>query len=145
LARDSFQAAQKILQDNEGQFPAKSKEAVQTQALLAKIGNGMSSVSPVDKSGLDRSKLSISVENGSGVAGTAGKAAKVLQDLGYNVVSTGNADNFNYEGVTIQVKDPLSNFVNLLKKDLSGDYTITSGTSDLAPDSPTDCIIIIGK
>jgi cell division protein FtsL len=145
LARDSFQAAQKILQDNESQFPAKSKEALQTQALLAKIENGMSSVSPVDKSGLDRSKLSVTVENGSGVAGTAGKAAKVLQDLGYNVVSTGNADNFNYEGVTIQIKDTQSNFVNLLKKDLANDYTITSGTSDLASDSPTDCIIIIGK
>jgi cell division protein FtsL len=145
LARDSFQAAEKILQDNESQFPAKSKEAIQTQDLLAKIENGLSSVSPVDKSGLDRSKLSITVENGSGVEGTAGKAAKILKDLGYNVVSTGNADNFNYEGVTIQVKDPQSNFVNLLKKDLANDYTVTSGTSDLAPDSSTDAVIIIGK
>jgi outer membrane PBP1 activator LpoA protein len=145
LARDSFQAAEKILNDNKTKFPSKSKEAVQTQDLLAKIENGLAQVSPIDKSGLDRSKLSVAVENGSGAEGTAGKAAKILQDLGYNVVSTGNADNFNYEGVTIQVKDPQSNFVNLLKQDLGNDYTITSGTSDLAPDSPTDCLIIIGK
>jgi hypothetical protein len=145
FARDSFLAAEKILNDNKAQFPAKSKEVIQTQDLLAKIENGLSSVSPVDKSGLDRSKLSITVQNGSGVEGTAGKAAKILKDLGYNVVSTGNADAFNYDGVTIKVKDAQSNFVNLLKKDLANDYTITSGTSDLAADSPTDCLIIIGK
>jgi len=145
LARDSFQAAEKILNDNKSKFTAKSTEAVQTQDLLVKIEAGLAQVSPIDKSGLDRSKLSIAIENGSGVEGTAGKAAKILQDLGYNVVSTGNADNFNYDGVTLKVKDPQSNFVNLLKKDLANDYTITSGTSDLAPDSPTDCLIIIGK
>jgi len=145
FARDSFQAAQKILQDNQAQFPAKSTEAIQTQALLGKIENGLSSVSPVDKSGLDRSKLSITVENGSGIEGTAGKAAKILQDLGYNVVSIGNADAFNYDGVTIRVKDPQSNFVNLLKQDLSRDYTIETSSADLPTDSPTDCVIIIGK
>jgi hypothetical protein len=145
FARDSFLGAQKILQDNQSQFPAKSTEETQTQTLLAKINDGLSHVSPVDKSGLDRSKLSIAVENGSGVEGTAGKAAKVLQDLGYNIVSTGNADNFNYVGVTIQAKASQSSFLNLLKKDLANDYTITTSSSDLTPDSPTDCVIIIGK
>src|SRR3989338_4443770 len=144
-ARDSFLAAQKILQDNKDKFPAKSKESLQTQDLLKKIKDGLSLVSPIDKSGLDRSKLSITVLNGSGVEGTAGKAANILKDFGYNVASTGNADNYNYTGVTIKVKPDQSNFLNLLKQDLAKEYTIKSTSSDLSPDSSTDALIIIGK
>ena len=144
-ARDSFLAAQKILQDNKDKFPTKSKESLQTQDLLKKIKDGLSLVSPIDKSGLDRSKLSITVLNGSGVEGTAGKAASILKDFGYNVASTGNADNYNYTGVTIKVKPDQSNFLNLLKQDLAKEYTIKSTSSDLSPDSSTDALIIIGK
>jgi hypothetical protein len=145
LARDSLQAAEKILKDNLAQFPAKSKENLQVQDLLKKIDSGLAQVSPIDKSGLDRSKLSVIVANGSGVEGTAGKGATILKDFGYNVVSTENADNFNYQGVTIKVKDAQSNFANLLKQDLSREYTIKASSSDLAADYPTDALIIIGK
>lgn len=145
LARDAFTSAEKILNDNLSFFPPKSKEAIQTQDLLKKIADGLSLVSPVDKSGLDRSKLSIAVANGSGVEGTAGKAATILKDLGYNVASTGNADNFNYVGVTIKVKSDQGKFINLLKQDLSKEYTITASSSDLSADSSTNALIIIGK
>ncbi|MBI4096783.1 MAG: LytR C-terminal domain-containing protein [Candidatus Levybacteria bacterium] len=145
LARDSFLSAQKILQENKDKFPAKSKELIQTQDLLKKIDEGLTQVSPVDKSGLDRSKLSITVTNGSGIEGTAGKAATILKDLGYNVTSTGNADNFDYQGVTIKAKKESSKFLDLLKKDLAKDYAIKSSSSDLSPDSSTDSLIIIGK
>jgi hypothetical protein len=145
LARDSYLAAQKILNDNKVKFPAKSTEAAQTQDLLNKINSGLAQVSPVDKSGLDRSKLSITVENGSGAEGVAGKAADVLKTLGYNIVTTGNADNFNYQGVTIKVKSDQKNFLNLLKQDLSKDYTVTASSSDFGSDSPTDALVIIGK
>ncbi len=145
LARDSFLLAQKILNDNKDKFPAKSQEANQTQDLLKKVESGLAEVSPVDKSGLDRSKLSVIVQNGSGTEGVAGKAADVLKELGYNVASTGNADNYNYTGVTVKVKKEKSNFLDLLKKDLSKDYTIKSSSSDLSSDSPTDALIIVGK
>lgn len=145
LARDSFLSAQKILNDNKNKFPAKSKELTQTQDLLQKIENGLAQVSSVDKSGLDRSTLSIAVVNGSGIEGTAGKAATILKDLGYNVASTGNADNFNYVGVTIKVKKEKNNFIELLKKDLSKDYIITSASSDPSSSFSTDALIIIGK
>jgi hypothetical protein len=145
FARDSFLAAQKILSDNKDKFPAKSKEATQTQDLLKKIEDGLAQVSPIDKSGLDRSKLSIMVENGSGIEGTAGKAANILKDLGYSTISTGNADNYNYQGATIKVKKEKSDFLNLLKTDLSKTYTITASSSDLSSTSSTDAIVIIGK
>ncbi len=145
LARDAFLSAQKILNDNKNKFPAKSKENNQTQDLLKKIGEGLTEVSPIDKSGLDRSKLSVIVQNGSGTEGVAGKGANILKDLGYDVASTGNADNYNYTGVTIKVKKENSNFIDLLKKDLAKNYTITATSSDLPSSSPTDSLIIIGK
>ncbi|MDO8582912.1 MAG: LytR C-terminal domain-containing protein [bacterium] len=145
LSRDAFVSAQKILNDNKDKFPAKSKEAIQAQELLKKVEEGLAQVSPVDKSGLDRSKLSVTVQNGSGTEGVAGKGANILKELGYNVASTGNADNYNYQGVTIKVKSSKSDFLNLLKQDLSKDYSITASSSDLSSDSPTDAMVIIGK
>ncbi|OGH14203.1 MAG: hypothetical protein A3H50_01040 [Candidatus Levybacteria bacterium RIFCSPLOWO2_02_FULL_37_10] len=103
------------------------------------------SSNPIDKTtGLDRSKLSVEVQNGSGEAGVAGKAAGILKDLGY-LTSTGNADNFNYSNVTIQVKSAKSDYLSLLKKDLAASYTIGSSSSDLSASSSADALVIIGK
>jgi hypothetical protein len=145
LAYDSFLSAQKMLKENINQFPEKSQEKTQAQDLLKKVDSGLTQSSPVDKSGLDRSKLSIKVENGSGAEGAAGKAANILKTFGYNVASTGNADNYKYKGVTIKVKKNQSNFISLLKQDLSKDYTISATSSDLPDNSPTSAVVIIGK
>lgn len=102
--------------------------------------------SPIDKTtGLDRSKLTIVVENGSGEAGVAKKGADYLTGLGYTVSSTSNADNYNYTNVTIQVKASSSDYLNLLKKDLGFNYTIGSATSDLPNSASSDAVVIIGK
>lgn len=145
LAREAFVSAQKVLNENKDKLPVKSKESVQVQELLKKVKSGLDLLSPVDSSGLDRSKLSVTVTNGSGIEGTAGKAADLLKEFGYNVASTGNADNYNYQGVTIKVKSSKGEFLDLLKKDLSKDYTVSSSSSDLPSDSPTDALIIIGR
>lgn len=102
--------------------------------------------SSIDKTtGLDRAKVDISIQNGSGVAGVAAKASSLLKNLGYNVISSGNADNFDYENVTVQVKTATSKYIPLLKKDLSATYTVASATSDLPASSSADVLIIIGK
>jgi len=145
FARDSFLAAEKILQDNKSDFTTNSKELTQIQDLLKKVEDGLNQTSPIDKSGVDRSKVSILVENGSGVEGVAGKAAGVLKALGYEKVETGNADNYDYEGVTIETKTGQDKLANLLKKDLSKDYAVKSVSSDLPLDSSTDVLVIIGK
>jgi hypothetical protein len=104
------------------------------------------SVNPIDKeSGLDRSQLSVTVQNGSGTAGVAAKGVTVLKDLGYDVVGSGNADNFNFSNVTVQVKSAKSDFLNLLKKDLGFNYTIQAATSDLPDSFSSDALVIIGK
>jgi len=100
----------------------------------------------VDKAtGLDRSKLSIIVQNGSGAEGVAGKAETVLKNLGYDVVSTGNADNFNYTNVVIQVKAARSDYLGLLKTDLGLSYTIGSNSADLPDSFSTSALVIMGK
>jgi outer membrane biosynthesis protein TonB len=104
------------------------------------------SVDPVDKTTkLDRSKLSVEIQNGSGQAGVAGKAADTLKNLGYSVGSTGNADNYDYQGVTISVKSSKSSYLPLLKSDLSSSYTVGSTSATLSNSSSSDAVVIVGK
>jgi hypothetical protein len=101
---------------------------------------------PVDStSGLDRSALSVEVQNGSGEAGVAGKGSDILKSLGYKVTAAGNADNFDYQNVTIQVKSIKSGYLALLKKDLGFSYTIGTTSADLSSSSTADALVIIGK
>jgi len=104
-------------------------------------------VNPVDKTtGLDRSTLSVAVQNGSGVTGAAGTAADYLTSLGYNVVSKGNAATEDFTNVTIQVKSTVkTGFLSLLKSDLSSKYTIGTTSSDLSASSSAEALVVIGK
>src|SRR3989344_9279436 len=145
LAKDSFITAQKILEENKSKFPEKSKEKEQLVALLKNVNDKLTSISSLDKVSEDRSKLSVSVKNGSGVAGAAAKASDFLKGLGYNVVSTGNADRDDYKNTKIQVKEAKKEFLDILKGDLSKNYTIGETSSDLPDSSTEDALIIIGK
>lgn len=103
-------------------------------------------LNPVDEtSGLDRSKLSVTVQNGSGKAGVAGKGADTLKHLGYEVSGTGNADNFNYTNVVIQVKSSSSQYLSLLQTDLGLSYTIGTTSADLPDSFSSDAVVIIGQ
>jgi hypothetical protein len=94
---------------------------------------------------LDKSKLSITIQNGSGEAGVASKGSDLLKGLGYNISATGNADNYDYEGVTIKVKSSASAYLPILKKDLSASYTVAASSSDLDNSFSSDAVVIIGK
>ncbi|MBI2195537.1 MAG: LytR C-terminal domain-containing protein [Candidatus Levybacteria bacterium] len=101
---------------------------------------------PVDSAtGLDRSTLSIEVLNGSGITGVAASARDYLESLGYNVISIGNAENSDFQNVTIQVKSTQSNFLALLSKDLSAKYTVGATSSDLSATSSAEALVVIGK
>ena len=99
---------------------------------------------PTSSSGVERSNLDVAVLNGSGEAGAATKASDALKKLGYNVVSSGNADNFDYETTQIQVKSTKKAYLDMLKTDLSDTYTITSATADYTGTS-ADAVVIVGK
>lgn len=99
----------------------------------------------IDKTtGLDRSLVRVEVQNGSGAVGAASKGADTLKSLGYKVVTTGNADNFNYENVTIVVTPSFAKYLPLLKTDLGKQYTIGSTSATLSS-STVDARVIIGK
>ena len=85
------------------------------------------------------------MQNGSGVVGAAKKAADALKELGYGISSTGNADNYDYTNVTIQVKSGKSNFLSLLQKDLGSSYTVGTASADLTVTSSADALVIVGK
>lgn len=103
-------------------------------------------VNPVDKAtGLDRSNLSVEVQNGSGTVGVASKVSDFLKSFGYHIVAIGNAENYNWENVTIEVKSESSKYLPLLKKDLSESYTVGSTSENLSASSSADALVIVGK
>lgn len=93
---------------------------------------------------LDRANLKVAVLNGSGVVGAAAKASDALKKLGYDVVSTGNADTSDYTSTTIQVTSTKKAYLDLLKSDLSSTYTIGTATADYTG-TTTDAVVIVGK
>ncbi|MCL5113816.1 MAG: LytR C-terminal domain-containing protein, partial [Patescibacteria group bacterium] len=146
LARDSFTASWKILDAEKSKFPKNSREEKQMLDLLEKVTKELEANSPEKiAQDLNRSKISISIENGSGLEGTAGKASDFLKGKGYNIVSTANADNYNYKGTTIKVKNSTNAYLDLLRKDLSEKYTVSNTSSDLPQDFTADVLVIIGK
>ena len=58
--------------------------------------NGGDPNTSIDTSGVDKSKLSLVVQNGSGTDGFAAQAAQILEQHGYTIQDTGNADSFVY-------------------------------------------------
>lgn len=120
--------------------PTPSTTTTGTPAPTKSSGSSSSSVDPVTK--LDRADLTIVVQNGSGEAGVANVMKTKLEDLGYVVSGTGNADNFEYAETVIQVKAASKDFVSLLRKDLGDDYTIGSATADYTGSG--DAVVIVG-
>jgi hypothetical protein len=107
--------------------------------------SGTPTPSPTGGTAANKNALTVSVLNGSGVSGVAAEMKTKLTDLGYTVVSTGNADNFDYESVTIKVKPTKKTSLAKLKSDLSSDYTVAEATSDLATSETADAVVIVGK
>lgn len=91
------------------------------------------------------SEGSVAVQNGSGESGVAGTAADIIKAAGFTIASTGNADNFDYTDVTIQVKNSKKSILADLEDALSDDYTIADTSTDLPEATNYDALVIIGK
>lgn len=99
--------------------------------------------SPVPQSVI--SAFKVSVLNGSGQVGGAGKVKALLENASFKVGNTGNASNFNFVSTQIQVKESVSvEVVNLLKRTLSGDYSVEVGTA-LPASSAYDIVVTVGS
>lgn len=91
---------------------------------------------------LKKSDLKISILNGSGKPGFAGIAKTYLESLGYQNITTGNADSYDHPTTTISVKTK-SSVTDQLKADLSQKYTVTESTSS-STSTDSDVVIVLG-
>lgn len=89
--------------------------------------------------------LTVRVLNGSGVAGRAAEARDYLVSVGYAVSSVGNAENFTYEKVEIQITKAKESLLATLKKDLEGKYSVGTTSATLSSSEGVDAVVIIGK
>lgn len=85
-----------------------------------------------------REDISLSIENGVGTTGLAGTYQERLTDLGYEVTTTGNADNYDYTATVIKTGNRA--IYELLKKDLA---EFLSGTPKYETSTNTDSAVII--
>jgi hypothetical protein len=89
-------------------------------------------------------ELNIQVLNGSGTVGAAAEVRDFLSNQGYENIDTGNADNYDYEGITINIKSSRQEFLTDIKSALEEKYTVgDSGT--LSAGSAYDVVVIVGK
>jgi len=94
-----------------------------------------------------KSDIKIEVLNGSGVAGAAGKVKTYLEEKGYTVTNTGNADKSSYTTTQLIVAPGFTDTAELLISDLSAEYDTASISGELeAEDAETlSARIILGK
>lgn len=128
--------------------PTPTLEPTQTESPIASV-SGTPKATPTKIASPSatpiKTGLSIRILNGNEQKGAASAAKKILEEKGYNVVSTGNADNFDYAQTEIIIKSDKISALDKLKTDLSGSYTIGSTSATLDPKAAYDAQVIIGK
>ncbi|MEK7543450.1 MAG: LytR C-terminal domain-containing protein [Patescibacteria group bacterium] len=92
-----------------------------------------------------RSDITLQILNGGGTSGSAGKAKTFLEEKGYTVSATGNTDEYTYKKTEVHVKADKEAYLELLKKDVSENYTLGTSSADLPSDSSYDAQVIVGK
>lgn len=100
---------------------------------------------PAPSAKADLSKYSIAIQNGSGIAGEAGKVQKLLEDADFKVSGTGNADSYDYEQTIIKAKSTVDEaYLAELEKALSETYEVGKKVT-LSSNSKDDVIVVVGS
>jgi hypothetical protein len=94
---------------------------------------------------LVKDAITIQVLNGGGVAGAATKMKNFLEDKGYTVSDTGNADSYTYENTEVLVKAAKKAYLPLLESDLEDSYTLGTSAATLEDSESYDVRVIVGK
>ena len=101
--------------------------------------------SPTSKP-VDFGKLTVSILNGSGKPGEAGKVEKMLSEIGFKETDTGNADSYDYTETKVQAKSEISDEVFAkLSEVLGNDYVLERSKSPLSEKSEYDVVITVGS
>lgn len=125
---------------NRATEPQESAVPTNTQTVIEEP-----TATPTPTPDLDRSDLTVNVLNGSGERGAAGRIADILRKLGYTIGAAGNADNFNYEGLTVVVSKENEEYLDLLKSDLEKEATGSAVTASVSATLTADAQVIVGK
>jgi len=91
---------------------------------------------------LTREEITLEILNGSGVSGAAAETAATFEDLGYEVVKVGNAE--DTEGNQLYINADVEDLVDALLEDADDELDISSVSGELE-DSTVSARIILGK
>lgn len=96
--------------------------------------------------GIDRRIPNVYVENGGGRVGAANQMRDILKDFGYNVIAVNNADNFDYQDISIKSTEEFIDFTHILNRDTKmAGYTVATISADLKNEEGKDIVVIVGK
>lgn len=132
----------------------KNREPVENGNVLSEVSESTQSEvvetpQPVEveeepKAELKKEDLKIRVENGTNVAGLAGKTRDFLNGLEYDVLSVGDSDLGDQEKTTLSFKESKKDYEPLLSDDVKDEYS-TQVEFDLDEGSEYDVLITVGS
>lgn len=111
---------------------------------IAKISPTPSLVPSTPTPSFIKSNWTLEILNGTKTPGLAKKAAQTLENRGYKILKTGNADNSNYAKTQLFVSKAYTNQSTFFLVDINSDIKITSVAGELK-DSTATARIILGK
>lgn len=95
---------------------------------------------------VDKEKYEITIQNGSGIGGEAGRAQAILEKDGFKVSGTANADNYNYTKTVIKAKSTVDkDYLANLSEALGKVYEVDSKTQTFSSSSSSEVIVIVGS
>lgn len=93
---------------------------------------------------VDRATVKVQVLNGTGVAGQASSIRTILEKAGYEGITTGNAERYDYEQSEVQIRKEKAYLEAVILADIT--ESISSPTvTELDETETVDVVIIIGK
>lgn len=95
---------------------------------------------PTEAQTVNKADVTIQVLNGSGIAGSAGKAQSALKALGYTQIEVGNADSYTYKTTVAAFDDKLS---AATKTEITAELEKIYGKIDVKPNTSTKYSVII--
>jgi len=96
---------------------------------------------PTPQVQVDLTKYKISILNGGGTAGEAGKAKTLLETAGFTVSGTANAKDYSFTKTIISAKSTVDKaFLDALSEALAKTYVV--GTNEMIASSSADSVVV---
>jgi len=135
-----------ILENTNEEIKKELEQQKQTADTLGDVSESSQKDSTETTSQIHKSSLTVTVLNGGGANGSAGKTANLLLAQGYTKVKASNAQSYHHKGVTVYFSKnkqfDAENIRDIIKKTYSStSLSEASGTEQ----SQSDIVIIIGE